>query len=890
MSKVSLPKSLLDDPTFLADNWKGYQHFTDPTVLPFNVLTFPSHNCTMPSFDKIIPDKGKTLKGQDFTENTGIIGNKQKFKNLGGIEMEARVWASTDTDLKDVIEVGFDVTRIVFTVVAGAFTAGEVVSGQTSGASARITSIVGTVLFLQEITGTFVVAETILGLTSGATGTTVRVPEYTFHQITENVNPLPRGVHEYYFDDWFDTDLNPANSKNLPRLIWVNGYSDGAIPAKGAAYSWTGGIAIITSFTGTDLVIDPLTSWRSLGFTEDALGNAYVIVNGVEYTLANPADLDTNSIDVTSTAGVAIGDIATAKIEVDETPIPFDMCRNNKGYMFYGNWNQRDLYQSNAFNRPSTAVITQAQALQNDLVLGTSLYTGTGSHVYRVTIDKIAPAPARVFVSVGGAFDSLSFRSDDYTLSAINTYRVVIDPGAVTYTTYKNGVVVTAGGAIVVDTEVLLADNIYFTLYNIAPAVYVAGTSWSLTIGGVDSFQWQIDGAVPVATGVNITGSSQSLSDGIEITFVAKRGHSIGDFWEITVNQEITRAWDNFYYALPIRKPGEGYKYRLPSNFWTMDTQEESMYINGSYGDWGYVSTILSADLQSEDVSYTPLKQAGANKVLYPYLTSHVNDKLIYINTEKSLDTLGREQFLEKPQTGYLSDPVKLDFMSSTFKGGRIKYFGKRLYVTSPEDGVAHCYDTFKGYWQPLKRFPEMGIATIIGNDLAVHSNVRNRTFTMFTNSNGDNGEGYEVSIRTPYTALGDRWGTKWSNTSFTEGYIQGNPKLVHTVYLGVEGCGGAFPHNISPIVCIIPDRAPFGEGSFGSHPNGSDVGIEGSYFQEIYKAYSPTMEWYFLSLGLTCTAKAHTYSILSLGMNAIEGLSGNNKLVNSTNLAKNNL
>lgn len=892
MARLNLPTRLIDLPSFLANDWKGYFHFQDPTTLPFNVLTFPSYNCSMPSFDKIVPDRGKTLIGQPYTEDVGINGNKQKFKNLGGIEMEVREFGSTDANLKDVIQVGFDNDRLVFTGLTGSFTVGETISGQDSGASARITDVVSTVLFLGNINGNFNVGEIILGNTSGATATTTRVPEFLFHQITENVNPLPRGIHEYYFDEWFDTNLNPALSKRLPRLIWVNGYRNSSNPVKGAAYSWTGGIAVITTLTATSLSINPATSWRSLGFSENASGNVFVVVNGVSHAVPVPADIDTSTINIASTTGISIGDLATAQIESDETPIPFDHCRQNKGYMFYGNWSERDYYQSNAFSRSSRLAITQTQAFQNDLVVGTSVYTGTGSHVYRVTIDSVAPNEV-IFTGVGG--DYFSFQTNAYTGVGNNSYQVIFEsgaPGLWGYTLYKNGLFVAANPIILpLVAPIPLVDGITFTVPDAAIAGDYPqnGAAYTINIGSNDTFQWQIDGATPVATLVPITGGLQSLNNGIQISFVNKTGHQKGDFWDITSDQAVSRAWREFYYTLPIRKPGEGYKYRLPSNFWTHDTQEESIYINGSFGEWSVVDTILSADLQSETVSLTPLKQAGANKVLFPYLTGHLNDDLVYINTEKSLDTLGRKQFLEKPQTGYLSDPVKLDFLSSTFVGGRLKYIGKKLYISSPENGITHCYDTFKGYWQPPKYFPEVGLLSIIRNDLVGHSNISNQSFTMFTNSS-DNGSAYEVSLRTAYTAVGDRWNTKLSNNSFTEGYIQGNPPLIHTVYLGIEGCGGIFEHPIQPIQCIVPSRAPFGEGSFGSHPFGSDVNIEGNYFQEIYKAYAPVMQYYFISLGITCISDAHTWSILSLGMNGMYGETGNNSLVNPSNLAKNNV
>lgn len=908
---LRLSDKLTDYPAFLSENFKGYSHFQDPTTIDFNSITFPSVNCTIPSFDKIIPDLGKTLYGQDFTRNVGINGNKQKFKNLGGIEMEIRSNPTGDANLKDVIQVGFQNKRLLFSTLVGVILIPEQVSGDVSGASATVVSISASIIFLDNIQGEFQVGESLTFLSSGATAVVVLAPNTIFHQITENVNPIPVGAHEYYFDEWFDTNLNPALSKRLPRAIWVNGYKDN-VTRGGEVYSWTGGIATIVGITGTNLFIDATTTWRSLGFSEDASGNAYVIVNGVKYTLTTPSELDTSSINVTSTAGVSIGDTAFSRIEVDTVSIPLDHCRQVKGYMYYGSWKSREYLQSNAFNRSSSYTITNYNAIDNDLVLNiSSPYTGTTQDVFHVEIDSINPAVNNLVFNGFGP-NVLIVDSSGYTGGSVteNEYKIIITepggyPNAFGYEVYKNGVFNSNGalqnvGGVGSALSVIL-DGIVFSIPvslvgDLPPAsaaytgVLQNGMIWTLNIkdGSADTFKWLRNGVLQ-ASGVVITGGVQTLADGIQIQFLTTTGHSVGNFWDITAIPAVTRAWKNFYYNLPIRTPGEGYKYRLPSNFWTHETQEESIYVNTSYGEWSVVTTQLSADLLSETVSLTPLKQAGANKVLYPYLTGHLNDKIIYINTEHSLDTIGREQFLEKPQTGYLSDPVKLDFLASSFVGGRIKYFGKRLYISSPEDGITHCFDTFKGYWQAPKNFPEVGLLSIIGDNLVCHSNIRNRTFTMFTNTAGDNGDEYTVEIRTPYIAPSTRWKSSFSNMSFIEGYITGSPKLVHTVYSGIDGCGGTYPHAVEPVMCVAPDRAPFGEGSFGSHSFGSDIGFTGSHFNEIYKAYSPVIQYYLLSLGISCTTKSHTYSILNLGMNGMTSQTGNNSFVNSSNLAQNN-
>jgi hypothetical protein len=51
-----------------------------------------------------------------------------------------------------------------------------------------------------------------------------------------------------------------------------------------------------------------------------------------------------------------------------------------------------------------------------------------------------------------------------------------------------------------------------------------------------DTFEWGYDSASPEATGISITGSDQSLSDGISIKFATTTGHTTGDKWTGTAS------------------------------------------------------------------------------------------------------------------------------------------------------------------------------------------------------------------------------------------------------------------------------------------------------------------------------------------------------------------
>jgi hypothetical protein len=911
ISRVRPPSFTMGDtPSELLEKWQGYFRYTDPTILPANVLTFPSINCFIPNKDKIEPRLGSTLLGQAFTTDKSwpIIGHKKRFTTMGGADVEVRVTKSDDTNKKDIIEV----------------------------------------LYPNPVTGAL-----------------------QWYQITENTNPLAAGLHRYYFDDWFDTNLNPALSLNLTRLIWVNGLKK--------IFSWTGGIAPIVSIVAnTSITTTTGVTWASLGFVDPALGGSgNIVINGLAYAITGGWATDT--LTLTNTTGISVNDLAFAQIQQDDpttdntTPldVAFDVCRNNKGYMFYGNWKSRKLFMSNQFGHSATQEITSSQAVQNDLVVDQSIpYTGTGSHVYRITIDAVNPNINTQTFSGSGLNDAV-YDTTTYngTLGVLNEYKVLIlgdftanftvassahytlgeivqgatagdlaqvvttypsgagdtvlglkifsgtfaagntitgsssgALGTVATAYYQNYFQYTKNGTIVnldigagsrpinqvITNSITLIDNLSIKFASFFG--HTVGDVFALSIrqGGADTFHWQNDGGTASAP-IAITTANQLIELGLTISFTSKTGHAIGDFWNITVDQKVTKAWTNFYYTLPIRKPGEGYIYQLPSNFWTMAPQEEQMYVNTQYGYWSYVSTVLSADLQSESVSLTPLKQASSSKVIFPYMIGYLDNDLIYVTENKTLDTIGRQELIQLPQVGNLSQPVALDFQDCTFEDGSMEYLEKRLYITSPKQNIMLCYDNqpLNKYWQPPQVIPENGILSIVGNTLISHSNIRNQTFNLFTGTSGDNGSNYTVRARSAYMTGVSRWVWKQANATFSEGYISGAPPIKQKVYLGVNGCGGIYEHLVQPVVCITKNRAPLGSGALSSHQLGSDRFSPNNHFNEMYQQYKPILKYRFVSLELECIATNHSYSWLSMGINEITGNFGNNDLKNRAPISK---
>lgn len=944
------PGVLLDYPVEPWFEYSGYIHKKDQTLVPNNKLTFPSVNVIMPDGDKIVPRGGELLIPQDNAiQNSNILGRLKKYKNIAGIEMEIRVWNDNTMTL---------------TGIVGIFVVGETITGATSGATATVNSITGSVITFENLIGTFSGLDVVTGGTSGAFGVMLIYKgdvievlyQGNFVQITPNVNPLAKGLSAigsnriYYFDQWIDTNLDSALSINTNRAVWVMGLSK--------IRSWTGGIASIVSIVpNVSITTTTGITWSSLGFPSPTNGGSpNIVVNGVTYTVASGWNTDT--LQITNTTGISAGNTAFAGIQEQTAPVRFDYMSGFKNYLNYGNWDLQKYYIANNFNRYATQEITNVQAVQNDLVLDNSNYTGIGSHVYRVTIDSVNPE-VNTQTFTGGGLNDAVWNTSAYSAGpqpAPNVYNInivgdvsisialtlgwtigeVIQGGTsqaegivvaavgifggtvlgirmLTVNTFqsgetitglssgttatvgnpvfqnwfsgnKNGTIFNTGGiygsipvnAIFSSGPIILPDGLIITFSNFDG--HFIGDSFQLTInlGTNDTFQWQIDGAIPVATHVPITGASQILSNGISITFVNKTGHTLGDFWEITVNQQITGAWYNFYYPLP-RGPGYGYIGQLPANFWTMFPQEDQMYLNDASGNWGTIETKLSTDLQTETIEYTPLKQKGRNKVIYPYMIGYRDNHICYVTEDKNLDMIGREPLLQLPQISHLSDDVKLDFLAASFNNGSIEWVGLRLYITSPEDMLMFVYDESMEYWQPPCLIPENGILSIIGNNLVSHSSLRNVTNTLFVGTN-DNGNPFTIKIRTGYNYYGNRWAEDVASMVFVEGYMQGNPQLSALVFQDVNGCHGIQRGVVDPVYCIASDRAPFGYGSLGSHSHGNDTDSPIPYFQWIGVGQK-SFAFYMAAMELQCESLDPVFEILLMALNTVASENNNSKL-----------
>lgn len=906
-----LPQILTDIPITQLKNWAGFSAKKEKTMLPSNFLVEPSKNCFIPDTDKIVPREGTQIVFQGSTPilNVPTIGGYPKFKNFAGIEMDVKAYRDA--------------------------TEGEQVY----------------VLF-----------------------NNVYVP------ITLNPNTNFNGTGRIYFSTYTDSNLDLSQDKRIPRLGWVNGYkhTDGT----GRVFTWTGGISPIDNIVGAVISLPVGQTWGELGFTEYFFNGAFtgeihVTINGVDYFSTILAELDTNSLTLNVVPTAVIGDIVTSTVEIDSLVAPMDILKQNKNYMYYGNFMFRQWWMSNQFGRPESVIQTESNAELDDMnvVSLPSSYTGTSKNIYRVQIVAIdPPVDIENQFFYGGGLNDGTWDTSAYSAGAgENVYKIIIvadfmftfagapvpsptpgetltgnisgaqgivvavdpilgqDPtlqmlpgspafqigetvtGTISglipqvifsggyqdvFRVYKNGAPILAGAP-----YAPVPGYYYFSILNPAQTFIVAdgitfifetyightlGSYWELTIdqnvGSPDDFGVSKNGGTIVGS-VAITGASQTTAqlDGISIQFADTTGHKVGDYWIIEANRGVVRPWADFYYTLDfatkesVRRPGEGYVYSLPSNFWTMDTFEEAMYVNTSNGEWGYSNPQLSADLKSEDISFVPLKQNTASKVLYPYLTGHNRNDLLFIDENKNLTSIGRLQLIERVQMEDMSDFVRNAFNNLSWVDGSIIFQDDKTWLTSPEDGTMLCFDERTKYWQPPQVIPNLGLLTIVGTQLYTHSTLNTATRSLNDSSaSGDDGVEYEVIARNSTYDHGNRWIQKKANMAFWEGYVDESPPMKMKVYFDVDGCAGIKQTNITPIYCTdVVNHGNFGGAEHGEHEHGGDETNATNYARFQYKDLG-VHSFYFSSLEFLCRAKKHPYQILSMGINLAESQSNN--------------
>lgn len=237
------------------------------------------------------------------------------------------------------------------------------------------------------------------------------------------------------------------------------------------------------------------------------------------------------------------------------------------------------------------------------------------------------------------------------------------------------------------------------------------------------------------------------------------------------------------------RLVGEGTSFNLDAPFVGFKVQEDAMYISAGRSQWYQILFALSDDNTKEEVQVKRLKSGTDQGALSQDAIGTIKNSIVFISNEPTLDTLGRIENIDNPQSVAISDPIKVDFDYYDFTGVNLKFYKNNLYIAVPANSVVLVYNLARGFWEAPWTMPA-GRLAIIDDKLCLHSNAAPETYQLLTGYN-DNSNPVECIARFAYNNYGERAMIKSFDEWYNEGYIQTNTTLIRKLYYDYRGIEG---------------------------------------------------------------------------------------------------
>lgn len=224
------------------------------------------------------------------------------------------------------------------------------------------------------------------------------------------------------------------------------------------------------------------------------------------------------------------------------------------------------------------------------------------------------------------------------------------------------------------------------------------------------------------------------------------------------------------------RLPGEGALFTFDGVLVGMVPQEDSMYFTTGKDGWFKTKFTLSDDITKEELTIEKLKSAPQGAAQAHSLIGKIKNDAVFISNEPTLDTLGRIENINTPQSRPLSDSIKTDFDTTDFTNGHVMFWKNKIYIAAPVDTKVFIYDVENGFWNPPQILPVRRFS-IFGGDLYGHSSVSNETYKLFDTTE-DNGAPIEFVAKFAYRNFGDRANLKNFDEYYTEIYLNSSTDI----------------------------------------------------------------------------------------------------------------
>lgn len=316
-----------------------------------------------------------------------------------------------------------------------------------------------------------------------------------------------------------------------------------------------------------------------------------------------------------------------------------------------------------------------------------------------------------------------------------------------------------------------------------AQTVVIGGVEYSYT-GGAGSRT--LTGVTPdpsaVAAGSivhqKVTTHTDIPASGVKNDYIGMNKNQIylGSKTTRTVFVSKNNDYLNYTFSAP-RVPGEGALLTLDAPCRGFVPQEEAMYISAGTDMWFQTVFTLSSDNLKESLTIQKLKSGPGQGAKTQELISKIKNSVIYVSNEPTLDTLGRVENINTPQSKPLSDPIKPEFKDYDFTDANMVFYESQTFLSLPAEGIVLIYDHENQYWQAPQTMSV--ILSVIEGKLYGHSTVTDETYRLFDKENyTHNGNPIESVAAISYNVFGNRTQQKRFDEYYWEGYASLETKI----------------------------------------------------------------------------------------------------------------
>jgi hypothetical protein len=404
-------------------------------------------------------------------------------------------------------------------------------------------------------------------------------------------------------------------------------------------------------------------------------------------------------------------------------------------------------------------------------------------------------------------------------------------------------------------------------------ATYTGGENTTTLTGVSVDFS-----ATPVATlivqGITTTATTPGSSFSNDIIAVNKNQVYVGDETRRDVFVSKNTSYTDYTFSSP-RVPGDGALLTLDSATVGFATQEDAIYITAGKNDWYQVTFTLSSDNTKELMTIQKLKSGTQQAAQSQEMIGKIKNSIVFISNEPTMDTLGRVENINTPQSVPLSNPIKLDFDGYDFTNAHVKYFQNQTFVALPVESKLLIYDHENNYWQPPQTLPVIRLA-IIDGELYGHSSAVPETYKLFdTTVQTDDGNPIEHVAVFAYRNLGKRYGKKHFDEYYTEGYIGGSSIISATYKYDFGGFTQILTKDIDAsdpdIIFSTSADGSLGKVPLGHSPLGSITdSVSGlPKFRIIHSLAKPA--FYEYTVQYSSNEEGYQWELLAHGGNVVE-------------------